>query len=107
MVLEHDHSYSSSSRLRCFKLSVRKSRPVFEGLKILNIKVEVCEYIFICHSWLEKKNYKYNINKKNSVSLNTIKRIKRTIIAVISEDNKTTLEKLGSESPVHVDKVLL
>jgi hypothetical protein len=79
---------------------------VFEGLKISNIKVDICENFFILYSWLEK-NYEYNIKKNTSVSLNTIKRIKRTRIAIITEDNKRTWEKLGLENPVQVDESVI
>jgi hypothetical protein len=56
---------------------------------------------------VRKKNHEYNINKNTFVSLNTIKRIKRTIIAVISEDKKTTWEKLGLENPVQADESVI
>jgi hypothetical protein len=50
-----------------------------------------------------EKDYEYNINKNTKVSLNSLKRIKRLILEVITEDNYLTWEKLGPSNPVQVD----
>jgi IS1 family transposase len=106
MVKHHDVSYCSNFRLRCTNSSCNKSVTIFEGLKISTPRIDICEYFYIIYSWLEK-NYEYNINKNTKVSLNSIKRIKRLILEVITEDNKTTWEKLGPNNPVQVDESVI
>lgn len=103
MIKERDTSYSNDYRLRCESKDCRKSKPIFDGLKISSPKIDIKEYLFIVYSWLEK-NYEYNINKNTSVSLNTVKRIKRNLLEVCRDDNLSTLKKLGPENAIQVDE---
>ncbi|KAG0437795.1 hypothetical protein DMUE_3477 [Dictyocoela muelleri] len=89
MSIEHDVSYASDNRLRCRNQNCGKSKPLFQGLKMGQFQIDLFEYLFVIYSWLEK-NYEYNISKNSNVSLSTIKRIKRQLIKVFEEENKTT-----------------
>ncbi|KAG0442685.1 hypothetical protein DMUE_0088 [Dictyocoela muelleri] len=55
MYIEHDPSYSIEHRARCSNNSCKKSRPLFEGLKIGQFQIDLFEYLFIIYNWLEKK----------------------------------------------------
>lgn len=104
MRFEHDPSYTSGYRLRCS--SCRKSQSILKGSNFENPKINFSEYLFIIYSWLEK-NFEYNIDKNSNASLNSIKRIKRKIIALITAENERDHRKIGQFEPVQVDESVI
>lgn len=106
MFLEKADNYTCGFRLRCVVESCRRSKTLFQNLEICSPKVNVHDYLFIIFLWLEK-NFQFNILKNSNVSLSSIKRIKRKILQLITNDNEKHCILIGKDNPIQVDESVI
>jgi hypothetical protein len=105
--LQKDTTYRLKHRYRCLEKGCRRSKKIFEGLKIERPEVLLNDYLYVLYMWLEK-NYTYNIIRNSGLSKSSVNKIKINIIDIIKKINSFYNKKLGGQNlTIQVDETII